>query len=107
MSDYLIEVERDSVCMDDDVDAPHTYRFKVSTNATLNEVFEHLARKHYLALVAGRNHSWEAIVGEKSVALFKGNNQQPESTSALFNEVSQYSNKGTLSVRFKYNSATT
>jgi hypothetical protein len=107
MSDNLIEVERDSVCMGDDVDAPHSYSFKVSANTTLSEVFEHLARKHYLASVAGRNHSWEAIIGHDSLALFKGNNQQPEPSSALLNQVSQYSKKGILGIRFKYNSATT
>jgi len=77
MSNCLINAERDSVCMGDDIDAPHSYSFKISANATLNDVFEHLARKHYLASVAGKNHSWEAIISNESLALFVGNNQHP------------------------------
>jgi hypothetical protein len=107
MSECLVAVERDSVCMADDVDAPHFYSFKVNADTTLNRVFEHLASVGYLASVAGMNHSWEAIVGDETLALFKGNNQQPESSSTLFAAISKYAIKGTLRVHFKYNSATT
>ena len=105
MTDYLVKVERDSVCMGDDIDAPHSYSFKVSSSSTLNEVFEHLGSKRYLASVAGKNHSWEAVIENNSVALFKGNNQLPEPTTALSKKISAYSSGPTLNIWFKYNSA--
>jgi hypothetical protein len=107
MNEFFVEVERDSVCMGDDIDAPHSYIFKVPAHATLNEIFEHLARISYLATVAGRDHSWEAISGNKSLALFKGNNLQPEPSGTLSNSVSEYVSNGRLNIHFKYNSAAT
>lgn len=107
MNEYLIKVERDSVCMGDDVNAPHSYSFNLPSDATLKEIFEHLASKRYLASVAGKNHSWEAVIGKKSLAVFIGNNKNPEGSSTLRNNISKYASKGILNVRFKYNSATT
>lgn len=107
MSKYLVKVERDSVCMGDDIDAPHSYSFRLPCEATLNDVFTHLAGKRYLASVAGRNHSWEAIIDKRSLALFKANNQEPEVSASLSNKISEYVKDGILVVRFKYNSATT
>jgi hypothetical protein len=103
---FRVNVERDSVCMGDDVDSPHTYNFNISSDATLNNVFEHLAENHYLASVGGINHSWEAIIENRSLALFKGNNRKPEHTDALIENISSYTNSGVLSIYFKYNSAT-
>jgi hypothetical protein len=107
MDGYLIKVERDSVCMGDDVDAPHSYSFKLPLDASLSDVFKHLAGKRYMASVAGRNHSWEAIIGKKSLAKFLANNQEPEASASLSAKVSTYEKDGVLHVRFKYNSATT
>jgi hypothetical protein len=106
MNEYLIKVERDSVCMGDDVNAPHSYSFKLPCDAILNDVFTHLAGKRYLASVAGRDHSWEAITGKKSLAKFVANNKEPEASARLSNKVSDYESEGVLHVRFKYNSAT-
>ena len=105
MTEYLVKVERDSVCMGDDCNAPHSYSFKVSSKSTLSEVFEHLERKQYLASVNGKNHSWEAIIEDSSIAFFKGNNQQPEPAAALSEKVSSYANDAMLNIWFKYNSA--
>lgn len=105
MSDYLIQVERDSVCMGDDATAPNAYEFRIPSNATLEDVFEHLAKQHYLASVAGKNHSWEAILQNNSIALFKANNRFPEPTPVLTNPISHYTNGSVLHVYFKYNSA--
>lgn len=105
MSGYQIDVERDSVCMGDDAHAPHSYSFKVSTQARLTDVFAHLASEAYLASVSGKNHSWEAFIQNENVALFKGNNRQPESSPVLSHEVSQYVHDGKLALYFKYNSA--
>lgn len=105
MTEFLVEVERDSVCMGDDCAAPHAYSFKVSINSTLSDVFEHLARKRYLAYVAGKNHSWEAVIKNNPVAFFKGNNQVPEPSAVLSDKVSLYAINATLKIWFKYNSA--
>lgn len=105
MTEILIKVERDSVCMGDDCDAPHSYIFKISNNSALSEVFEHLERKRYLASVAGKKHSWEAVIENSSVAFFKGNNQIPEPSSVLSNKVSLYAKNSILEIWFKYNSA--
>lgn len=107
MDGYLIKVERDSVCMGDDVDAPHSYRFKLPLDASLSDVFKHLAAKCYLASVAGRNHSWEAIIDKKSMVKFLENNQEPEASVSLSAKLSEYEKDGVLHVRFKYNSAAT
>ena len=105
MIEYIVKVERDSVCMGDDMDAPHSYSFNVSSESTLDEVFKHLEWKRYLASVAGKNHSWEAIIENKSVALFKENNQRPEPAAELSKNVSVYTTGSILSIWFKYNSA--
>jgi hypothetical protein len=107
MSEYLIKVERDSVCMGDDVDAPHSYSFRVSSSATLKDIFTHLAKESYLASVAGRNHSWQAVIAGRPVATFLGNNQTPEPSALLADEVSRYAHNGRIDVQFIYNSATT
>lgn len=107
MAEYLIKVERDSVCMGDDVYAPHSYSFKLPEDASLGDLFKHLAGKRYLASVAGRNQSWEAIIDKKSMAKFMANNQEPEASANLSAKISKYVKEGSLHVRFKYNSATT
>jgi len=93
--------------MGDDVDAPHSYSFKLPRDASLRDVFKHLAVKRYLASVAGRNHSWEAIIGKNSLARFLANNREPEASASLSAKVSKYEKDGVLYVRFKYNNATT
>lgn len=93
--------------MGDDVDAPHSYSFRVCATATLNEVFTHLAKANYLASVAGRNHSWQAVIDGQQVATFLGNNRMPEPTGFLANEVSRYAHNGRIEVQFMYKSATT
>ena len=105
MTECLVVLERDSVCMGDDADAPHSHSFKVPAEATLNEVFEVLGSRRYLPSVAGSNHSWEATAGGKFLAMFKGNSQRPEVSTALGTPVSDHASDGVLSIRFKYNSA--
>ena len=107
MNSFLIIVERDSVCMGDDVYAPHEYSFKLPESATLNEVFGHLAKESYLASVAGKNHSWEATISSEAVALFKGNSKTPEPSISLGTQLSKYVYDGRVNVNFKYNSSTT
>ena len=105
MSEYDVSVERDSVCMGDDVDAPHSYNFRISSTATLNDIFVHLSKESYLASVAGRNHSWQAVINDQLVAVFLSNNRTPEPSVLLANEVSQYAQIGYINLHFRYTSA--
>ena len=107
MRRFQINVERDSVCMGDDVDAPHSYVFHLPFDASMYDVFEHLAKKRYLAYVAGKNHSWEAIIDFDAVAFFKGNAIMPEPSPRLQSSISNYANNQSLNIRFKYNSSAT
>jgi hypothetical protein len=107
MNEYMVIVERDSVCMGDDIDAPHSYSFKIASTATLKDMFSHLADRHYLASVAGLNHSWHASVGGQRVATIMGNNQYPEPADLLGECIARYAKNGNIDVRFTYNSSTT
>lgn len=107
MNEYIIKVERDSVCMGDDIDAPHEYKFNLREDATLNALFEHLTNKNYLASVAGKNHSWEATINNNVVAVFLGNNKVPKSSATLATQISKYVINGIVDVYFIYNSAAT
>jgi hypothetical protein len=107
MNEIHIKCERDSVCAGDDVDAPHSYKFTVPENADLGEIFTHLEKKRYLALVAGLNHSWEAVIGKQTVATFKGNNRSPEVSEYLNQKVRKFIHDGHVNVFFKYNCAST
>ena len=107
MDSCEINVERDSVCMGDDFDAPHSYNFKLSLNASIDDVFTHLKSEHYLPSVAGNNHSWDAIIDGKSIAIFNGNKQSSEASIYLSSKVSKFTVNGIVRMSFQYNSATT
>ena len=107
MNTYLINVERDSVCVGDDIDAPHEYSFSLNEDSSLNDIFTHLEKKRYLAGVAGTRHSWDAIIDSKKVAHFKGNNRVPEPSKLLKSSISKFVKNGQLNVKFSYNSAST
>ncbi len=107
MDKLQVQVTRDSVCMGDDVDAPHSYHFKSEISSTLAEVFAHLERKNYLASVAGLNHKWSAIINAKTVAFFNGNNKKPEPISTLALPIEHYANNGSVKIKFKYHISAT
>lgn len=100
-----INVERDSVCMGDDVDAPHSYEFEIEQNASTRALFEHLSDKQYLASVVGGAHTWDAVVEDKIVANFLANNRYPEPSNTLSMPISELTNGGKIFLYFKYNSA--
>lgn len=103
----LINVERDSVCMGDDVNAPHFYSFKLPINTTLNDAFEHLSQQRYLPSISGINHFWEILIDDEFIAKIIGNNHIPESSSKLSSTLLEYTTNGILNVRFKYTSSNT
>lgn len=91
--------------MGDDVDAPHSYVFHLSSDANCLDAFDHLAENRYLASVGGRDHSWEAIIDMKVVAVFRGNNTRPEPSASLHGRIPRYHNP--LVIWFRYNSSAT
>ena len=53
-----IRVDRDSVCMGDDV-LPHEVEFEVPDDMTVKDFFEFLEKGRYLPSVQGNNVAWE------------------------------------------------
>lgn len=107
MDKLKIQVTRDSVCMGDDIDAPLSYTFSSESSSTLTDLYSHLAHKNYLASVAGLNHKWSAIINAKTVAIFNGNNKNPEPNETLSLPIAQYANQGNVKIKFKYHSSAT
>ena len=53
-----IRIDRDSVCMGDDV-LPHETEFEISEDMTVKEFFDFLEKERYLPSVQGNNVAWE------------------------------------------------
>jgi len=98
-----VHVTRDSVSMGDDVEAPHADTFEVPRDATLRDLFNHVAEAKYLAGVAGQNHFWTALIGGETVATFAGNDRSPQPSERLDDPVSRYG--GTVTIHFSYKAA--
>lgn len=92
--------------MGDDVN-DHSYSFNLAADASLSDLFEHLAAKRYLPSVKGLNHSWEAIIENNAVARFIANSHKPAVSDSLLDKVSKHATAGVLRLHFKYNSAAT
>lgn len=107
MTSCLIEVTRDSVCMGDDIDAPHFLRLSLPADLTLKDVFQMLAEKHYLPRVAGHDHCWEAWSAGKRLVSFTGNCATPEDSACLAEGLAEHATEGKFGIDFKYHSATT
>ncbi len=105
MYDIQIHATRSSVCAGDDAYAPHPYTFTVLADAKLSDIYSHLASVNYLPTVAGKNHRWEAIIGEQSRAVFRGNSRSPEPSPLTDSKISELAEGGTLRLYFRYYSA--
>lgn len=51
-------IERDSVCMGDDCDAPHRVSIQVPSESTLAQVLEIIQSRSYLAQIQGGRATW-------------------------------------------------
>ncbi|UOB75556.1 MULTISPECIES: hypothetical protein [Pseudoalteromonas] len=107
MREVSINVQRDSVCMGDDYNAPHTVNFSMFDDKSLKDVFNYLAKHGYLAKIAGKHHSWSCLVNGKVIAKFKGNNNIPEYDSSHNNPILELATNGRINAKFVYNSAAT
>lgn len=64
-----LNVERDSVCAGDDVDAPHPKRFAYQANDTLAEAVSAIIDAGYLANIAGGKATWIVEAAGRPVAM--------------------------------------
>ncbi len=63
-----VHLTRDSVCMADDVDAPHEETFELPASATLLDLGRHIARSSYLPMQSG-TWGWIIEVGAAAVVI--------------------------------------
>lgn len=105
MSNILVNIQRDSVCMGDDIDAPHAKCFEMSRDDTLLELFSILSKRNYLAKVADNNHSWSFFIEGHKLATVNGNNREPDQSEYINHSLSDFEKNGVVNAIFKYNSS--
>src|SRR5688572_3624104 len=66
---FALNVERDSVCAGDDIDAPHAKRFPFQAKDTLAEALSAIVETGYLANIAGGKATWIVEAAGKAVAV--------------------------------------
>jgi hypothetical protein len=66
---FALNVERDSVCAGDDIDAPHAQRFAFQVKDTLAEALSAIVETRYLASIPGGNATWIVEAAGKPVAV--------------------------------------
>lgn len=106
MADILVIAERDSVCLGDDIDVPHTCKFKVEPTLTLQDVIHHLLQKRYLPSVNGEKHIWSATINTQTIATILGNNNFTQATDMLSKPAIDFLVDGKLELYFIYQSST-
>ena len=73
-----LNVERDSVCAGDDIDAPHAKRFAFRGKDTLAETLSAIVGAGYLANIAGGKATWIVEAAGKPVAVVAQQWDSPE-----------------------------
>jgi len=68
----MFRLTRDSVCMADDVDAPHE-KFVELPSAIDPMILALKAANEYLPKVSGNNHIWTCLLNSKPIATLHGN----------------------------------
>jgi hypothetical protein len=69
MQNLLIHVERDSVCMGDDVNAPHRKSYKLSDIQSIKQLVDYVAKNYSLAHVNATDIAWVLMTSE-ALAVF-------------------------------------
>jgi len=93
VADIQVIVHRDSVCMGDDIDAPHEKRFLLNDESQINEIFRELAATGYIPSIAGFNEKWEVEANNVVVCSFGKNITNPDyciSPDTKINEVGKF-----------------
>lgn len=92
-----IELTRDSVCMADDVDAPHLKIIEISplveTTSFIKSIYS-----NYLPSINGYGHSWDCIFNKKTIATINHMEIIPIILEIEFENINK--------LFFKYNSST-
>ncbi|NVJ59635.1 MAG: hypothetical protein HWE27_04550 [Gammaproteobacteria bacterium] len=89
MSKIKVTIWRDSVCMADDVNAPHQEVFELPSSATLGDLFSHLKRIDYG--YSGFYKGWSLLINGKEIP----------STSELSITLNDIDNSRSLNIFFK------
>src|SRR5580765_2603986 len=66
---FALNVERDSVCVADDTEAPHAKRFAFQPKDTLTEALSAIVEARYLANVARGKATWIVEAAGKPLAV--------------------------------------
>ena len=74
----LVHVTRDSVCMGDDVDAPHEQTLEIAGNQSPEAILREVIRRYPLASIAGGKATWVCKVAGKPVAVIAQQWKEPE-----------------------------
>ena len=72
-----LNVERDSVCAGDDIDAPHTKSFAFQANTTIAEALSEIIGTGYLVKIAGGKATW-IVETDKPFAVVAQHWQSPK-----------------------------
>jgi hypothetical protein len=66
----VLTIRRDSVCLADDVDAPHEVKLAIEGDASLWSVAERVLQMRYLPGIAGGRATWILESGSRALAVF-------------------------------------
>ena len=105
MEKINVSVTRDSVCMGDDISAPHKMEFSVSNNSEVEEIFQILKDKNYLAMVNGTLHSWTAKIFDNPVAKVSGDSRIAVFKSGISEQSKSYVIEGNMKIHFEYHAS--
>jgi hypothetical protein len=96
----LIELDRSSVCMADDIDS-HELNFEIIKNTSLSELIDLIFKKNYLPLISGDIATWVVLNKRKSLAVLSQRREvlYIRDRKLIVNEIAQ---DGKLKVFIRY-----
>ncbi|MGT2737491.1 hypothetical protein ACVRXS_10215 [Streptococcus orisratti] len=92
-----ILVDRDSVCIGDDV-LPHEMEFDVDDTMTVQDFFVFLEMKKYLPSIQGNDVAWELCNGGEEIAVYFTKDQLLTNSSQLLKGIIEENNGNNLFV---------
>ena len=105
MTQTSVRITRESVAAGDDWGLPYELRIFLKSDATLEDVVEHLKQAKYLPTVVGQNHTWHVVVDGQTVASFRANFDHPCNPEALNQSLADFADGGLVKIVLKYQSA--
>ena len=102
MQNLLIHVTRDSVCMGDDVYAPHRQSYELQGFQSIKQIVGYTAKNYRLASVSARDIAWVLMAAE-ALAVFSPVWPEPRLLVKEDDEVSRFMENGpVLNLYFAY-----